>query len=245
MTRRKPQLKIGTSGWQYDHWRGAFYPEQMPKRQWFGHYARHFDTVEINNTFYHLPAVSTFESWRESAPEDFCYVLKYSRYGSHIKRLTDPRSHIDTFVEGARRLDYFLGPILVQLPPRWHADPDRLDKFLEVAPTDMKWAIEFRNQSWLNQNIYRILRTHNAALCIHDLIENHPREVTADWIYLRYHGAGEKYGGCYSTQKLSAESRKIQDWFKEGFDVFAYFNNDAQGYAVQNAADLKRFCTGD
>lgn len=242
MSRRRPELRIGTSGWQYRHWAGVFYPEGIPQRRWFEYYRTQFDTVEINNTFYNLPSVGTFDTWRQRAPEGFRYVLKYSRFGSHIKRLTEAGSHIHVFLERASRLGDFLGPILVQLPPRWNADPKRLADFLNAAPIEVRWALEFRDKSWLREEIYQILREHKAALCLHDLIEDHPMQITADWIYLRFHGAGEKYGGCYSPQRLSAEARKIRAWLEEGYDVFAYFNNDAHGYAPQNAADLRRFC---
>jgi uncharacterized protein YecE (DUF72 family) len=129
-------LWIGTSGYQYDDWRGRFYPEHLPKRQWFAHYAQHFDTVEINNTFYHLPGAGTFDEWRDAAPPGFRYALKYSRYGSHLKRLKEPEGHIGRFMAVAQRLGPLLGPILVQLPPHFNADAVRLDAFLRAAPHD-------------------------------------------------------------------------------------------------------------
>ncbi len=236
-------LRIGTSGWQYDHWRGRFYPDDLPKKRWFDYYAERFDTVEVNNTFYHLPTEKTFDAWHDAAPAGFCYVLKYSRYGTHIKRLKDPQDHLDVFVARAGRLKSYLGPILVQLPPRCGVNPKRLADFLKAAPKKMRWAVEFRDPSWLCDEIFDILREHRAALCIHDLIEDHPRVITADWIYLRYHGAGQKYGGCYSHQKLAANARQIRDWNVKGMDVYAYFNNDIEGYALRNAADLRRYCS--
>jgi uncharacterized protein YecE (DUF72 family) len=239
MTAKKGQLRIGTSGYQYDHWKGIFYPRDIPKSRWFGHYARHFDTVEINNTFYNLPKPKTFDDWREAAPENFCYVLKYSRFGTHIKRLKDPDDHVNKFLEAATHLRGKLGPILVQLPPKWNPDLERLSDFLKVTPRKYRWAVEFRDKKWLCDEAYGILRKHNVALCVHDLIENHPREVTANWMYLRYHGVN--YAGCYSPQALSAEARRIRDYLADGLDVFAYFNNDAEGYAVQNAMDLRRY----
>jgi uncharacterized protein YecE (DUF72 family) len=233
------KLAVGTSGYQYDHWRGVFYPEGLPKDQWFAHYAEHFDTVEINNTFYHLPRAKTFDDWRRKAPGSFCYALKFSRYATHLKKLKDPEASVGLFMERAKRLGATLGPILVQLPPHWRADVDRLAAFLEAVPGDQRWAVEFRDPSWLCEAIYAVLRHHHAALCIHDLIPAHPRRLTADWVYLRFHGAGN--GGDYSRQALAGAAQRIKRHLAEGRDVFAYFNNDAYGYAVSNAADLRRY----
>ena len=147
MSRYQGELRIGTSGYHYDHWKGVFYPEDLPKTEWFSYYARQFDTVEINNTFYRLPEATTFEAWRRQAPKGFCYALKFSRYGSHIVRLKKPRDTIGKFLKRADRLGEFLGPILVQLPPNWKADPERLAAFLKAAPNDYRWAVEFRDRS--------------------------------------------------------------------------------------------------
>jgi uncharacterized protein YecE (DUF72 family) len=182
------QCRIGTSGYQYDHWQPVFYPEKLPKGKWFAYYAAHFDTVEINNTFYRLPAAGTVDQWHDRAPHGFCYALKFSRYGTHMKKLKDPADSIARFLDRAERLKSFLGPILVQLPPRWGVNPQRLAAFLEKAPRAHRWTVEFRQKDWLCDKVYRILQTHNAALCIHDMIEDHPRHLTADWTYLRFHG---------------------------------------------------------
>lgn len=201
-------FRIGTSGYQYDHWVGALYPEDLPKDRWLERYTEIFDTVEINNTFYQLPAVSTFDDWCHRAPEGFLYALKYSRYGSHLKHLKDPDQHVPNFVERARRLEAHLGPILVQLPPQWNVDLERLEAFLETTPADLRWAVEVRNESWLCDDLYHLLERHQAALVIHDKIEDPPRDTPADWVYLRYHG--DDYAGSYSTQKLTAEAQQIQ-----------------------------------
>lgn len=233
------RVRIGTSGYQYDHWKGVFYPQDISRRDWFAYYTRHFDTVEINNTFYRLPEADTFEAWREQAPPDFRYALKFSRYGTHLKYLKDPQDSIGKFVERAERLKAFLGPILVQLPPRWTLNINRLKAFLDNAPREYRWAVEFRHPSWLSEEVFALLREHDAALCIHDMLADHPRQITADWTYLRFHG--ERYGGLYSHQFLSAQARWIGERLAEDLDVYAYFNNDAHGYAVQNAGDLKRY----
>lgn len=240
LNRPAPQCRVGTSGYQYDHWRGVLFEAGLPRKTWFSQYADVFDTVEINNTFYRLPEIETFEAWREQAPEGFIYSLKFSRYGSHLKRLKDAENTIGIFVERASRLRHCLGPILVQLPPHWHADPDRLDSFLGHTRREFfRWAIEFRDSDWLQPEIFALLREHGAALCIHDLLEKHPREVTADWVYLRFHGGPR--GGNYSHQYLTSQARQIRGWLRSGLDVFAYFNNDAAGHAVANALDLKRY----
>jgi len=234
------RLWIGTSGYQYLHWRGLFYPEDMPSRQWFAYYARHFDCVEINNTFYRLPRARVFDAWRRAAPRGFRYALKYSRYGSHMKRLKDPRRHLPKFLARAGRLARRLGPVLVQLPPRFEADAQRLDRFLAAVPQgSAQWVFEFRDPSWLNEAIYGVLERRGAALCIHDLLPDHPRRLTAGCTYLRFHG--QRYGGSYSHQFLSAQARRIGDWLAAGIDVYAFFNNDRGGHAVRNALDLKRY----
>jgi uncharacterized protein YecE (DUF72 family) len=236
---KQGRLRIGTSGYQYDHWRGVFYPRELPKKRWFAYYAGHFDTVEINNTFYRLPSAQTFDAWRAQTPQSFCYALKFSRYASHLKHLQDPQASMQKFLDRASQLKEFLGPILVQLPPNWKPDTARLADFLEAVPSDYLWAIEFRDPRWLCDEVYTLLRSYATALCIHDLIDDHPRHITADWVYLRFHGIC--YGGSYTQQALTAQARELEQYLADGLDVFAYFNNDAHGYAVQNAADLRRY----
>lgn len=233
------ELRIGTSGFQYDHWRGVLYPRRLPRHDWFARYAECFDTVEINATFYGLPEPRVFDAWRHQAPEGFLYALKFSRYGSHLRRLKQPRQSIGAFIARAARLGPHLGPILVQLPPRWRANPDRLRAFLEATPDRYRWALEFRDPDWLREDVFQILKHNRAALCIHDLVDRHPAEITARWTYLRFHGRRD--GAPYSHQFLSAQARRVERWLDAGLDVFVYFNNDAHGDAVRNAQDLRRF----
>jgi uncharacterized protein YecE (DUF72 family) len=202
-------------------------------------YTRHFDTVEINNTFYRLPRAETFDNWRKEAPRGFCYSLKFSRYGSHLKRLKEPQGSVRLFLDRAKRLRDTLGPILVQLPPNWDVNVERLSTFLEAAPAKYRWAIEFRDPRWLCEEIYTTLRRHKVALCIHDMIVDHPRQITADWVYLRFHG--NRYRGSYTRKELRAEAKRIKTYLIQGMDVFAYFNNDEQGFALRNATELKRY----
>jgi len=232
----RPRLRIGTAGYQYDHWRDVFYPRDLPKRRWFEHYAAHFDTVEVNGTFYSLPRAETFEAWRGAAPEGFVYALKFSRYGSHTKRLRDAASTIATFLERTELLGPTRGPILVQLPPRWRADPERLDAFLAEAPRNERWVVELRDADWLRDDVFAVLERHGAALCVHDMLDDHPERATAEFVYRRYHG--EHYAGSYSDDFLAAEARRIREHLDAGRDVYAYFNNDAEGWAVANARTL-------
>jgi uncharacterized protein YecE (DUF72 family) len=228
---------FGTSGFQYDHWKGTFYPETLPRSDWFSHYSGIFGAVEINNTFYGLPSEKTFDTWREQAPEGFTYALKFSRYGSHMKHLKDPEETIATFMEGARRLQECLGPVLVQLPPRWRPDPERLEAFLKAVPGEVRWVVELRNPHWLREDVLGILEKQGAALCIHDLLEFHPRKLTADWTYLRFHGP-EKYSGSYPSKVLQGEAGWITAQLEGGTDVYAFFNNDEGGMAPRNAREL-------
>jgi uncharacterized protein YecE (DUF72 family) len=239
MSQQAGRLRIGTSGYQYPHWQGVFYPADLPRKRWFAYYAQHFDTVEINNTFYRLPSAQVVEAWREQAPEGFCYALKFSRYATHLKHLKEPQEPLQRFLARADRLGERLGPILVQLPPQWQVDAARLVGFLQAAPRRYRWAIEFRHPSWLCEEVYGILRAYGAALCIHDALADHPHQLTTDWVYWRCHGGSQ--GGDYADQALRAQATTIKQYVRDGLDVFVYFNNDIKGYAVQNAADLRRY----
>jgi len=236
-------LRVGCSGYEYEHWRAALYPEGLAKARWLERYASLFDTVEINRTFYRLPSARTFDAWRARVPSDFVFALKLSRYGSHFKHLKDPEAWLPIFVERAERLGPQLGPVLVQLPPHWDADPARLERFLNVAAGAHRWAVEVRDRRWLCDAVFDVLRRHDAALCLHDLLAHHPEVVTASWVYRRFHGptTGAPYAGSYSPQALSGAARRIRAHLDAGRDVFAYFNNDADGHAVHNARTLKRY----
>lgn len=239
----KPELRIGTSGYEYAHWQGRLYPDGLERGERLSWYARHFSTVELNTTFYGLPDRSAVERWRDSVPRGFRFALKLSRYGTHMKRLRDPHEWIERFEKAVSPLGPALGPVLVQLPPRWHRDPERLDAFLDAAPGRWRVSVEVRDPDWLHDTVYAVLREHRAALCIHDLLEDHPRMVTADWVYLRFHGPdpSRKYTGSYTPQALSGAARRIRRHLGAGRDVYAYFNNDNDGHAVEDALDLKRY----
>ncbi len=233
-------LRIGTSGWVYPHWREVFYPPDLPQSRWFAHYARYFDTVEVNNTFYRLPSEATFDAWREQAPEDFLYALKASRYITHVKRLRECREPLERFVSRARRLGPFLGPVLFQLPPRWKPNPERLAQFLSALPPDLTHVFEFRDPRWFTAEIFDLLRTHNVAFCIFHMPDlTTPLVVTSDVVYIRFHGMGALYMGSYPDNVLQEWVDHIRGWLHQGLHVYAYFNNDAFGNAVRNALTLK------
>lgn len=235
-------VHIGTSGWNYKHWKGLFYPQELPQKKWLAYYVDHFDTVEVNNTFYQLPQYRTFESWRETVPHGFTFALKASRFITHMKKLKDPQTSSEKFFDRSERLENKLGPILFQLPPGWQLNIDRLTEFLEVIPSEHRYVFEFRNESWLTKAVFDLLKQRNVAFCIQDFRGNQsPREITANFAYVRMHGPGEiAYAGSYAEAALHKWARQIESWRKELNDVYVYFNNDIGGCAVKDAARLKR-----
>lgn len=236
------KIFIGTSGWHYKHWLGVFYPAGTKGAQMFEFYARHFDTVEINNSFYRLPAAHTFDNWRESAPAGFCFAVKASRFTTHMKKLKDPQSSSEKFFLVAERLENKLGPILFQLPPRWKLNIERFAEFLAAIPRGHKYAFEFREDSWHVPEVFALLRKHKAALCIHDFADMKvPKELTADFTYIRFHGpTSAKYWGSYSDDDLKKWAQRIESWRSQLPATYVYFNNDPEGAAVRNALTLKR-----
>jgi uncharacterized protein YecE (DUF72 family) len=237
---------VGCSGWVYRDWRGVVYPEELPQRRWFGHYATMFDTVELNATFYRMPPVSTVDRWAAQAPLGFVYAVKLGSFGSHRMKLRDASRWLPNHVERVERLGPSAGPTLVQLPPRWRRNAERLDEFLSAAPERLRWAVELREPSWLHDDVFGVLHRHGAALCIHDLLADHPWERTTDWTYLRFHGPdalAHKYWGRYTGRRLRPVAERLGRWLEEGNDVYAYFNNDHEGNAVLDARWLHdRLC---
>ena len=235
------EIRVGTSGWNYDHWVGPFYPDDVPKKDWLRYYARHFDTVEVNNSFYQLPERSTFERWRDSVGEGFVMAVKGSRYVTHMKKLKDPAESVERFCHRVDALGRALGPLLFQLPPRWRFAPDRLDAFLGTLPADRRVVVEPRDPSWFDPRCFEILRDHGAALCIYDLEgDQSPKEVTADFVYVRLHGPSETaYEGSYDAKTLQGWAGAFSTWARQGKDVYCYFDNDQGGNAPRNALALR------
>jgi uncharacterized protein YecE (DUF72 family) len=232
------RIYIGTSGWSYKHWRGVFYPQDLPEKEWFAFYRKSFDTVEINNTFYRQPPKKTFQAWREQAPRGFRYAVKANRYLTHLRKLHDASAPLDKFLKGAKQLEPFLGPLLYQLPPHWKKNLKRLEAFARLLPDNLQHAIEFRDRDWLAEDTYALLSQYNLSLCVHDLLPRHPRRVTGKIAYVRFHGAGKKYAGKYSPSRLKSWAKWIESVSQE-VEVFAYFNNDAEGQAIQDARALR------
>jgi uncharacterized protein YecE (DUF72 family) len=236
---------VGCSGWVYRDWRGIVYPERLPQRLWFAHYATLFDTVELNATFYRLPTPAAVERWAAQAPPGFVYAAKLGAFGSHRMKLRDAASWLPNHLDRVRRLAASLGPTLVQLPPRWRRDVARLDEFLSVAcemAPDVRWAVELREPSWVHDDVFTTLARHGVALCIHDLLPEQPWERTTDWTYLRFHGPEplrQKYWGAYTGRRLWRVAARLEPWLADGCDVYAYFNNDYEGHAVRDATWLR------
>jgi uncharacterized protein YecE (DUF72 family) len=233
------RIHVGTAGWNYKHWLGRFYPDRLPANEMLEFYSQHFDTVELNNSFYHLPSIKSFRTWRKTVPNDFCFAVKGSRFITHMKKLKAPKTSTRKFFERAKHLEDKLGPILFQLPPHWGVNLQRLATFLERLPKEFRYAFEFREHSWFADEVYELLKQHHAALCIYHMSGyNSPAEITADFVYVRFHGAASTYGGSYTTSQLNTWARRIDAWREKSKDVFVYFNNDPEGYAVKNAQRL-------
>lgn len=235
-------LRIGTSGWHYKHWVGNFYPARLPVSKMLKHYYEHFDTVEINNSFYMLPKVETLRTWRDITPKGFEFAIKASRFLTHNKKLKDPQNALDNFLPRAEALGEKLGPILFQLPPKWRLNLDRLAEFLDALPSHHSYTFEFREPSWLNDKVYELLHKHNAAFCIYELAGFYsPIEITADWTYVRLHGPGGKYQGSYNDRTLREWAKRIERWSGKLKSCYVYFDNDQAGFAAKNALTLKKF----
>ena len=236
------EVRIGCSGWNYKHWRERVYPPGLPPRRWLEHYATLFDTVEVNATFYRLPTTKAAAGWVEGSPPDFLFAVKASRYLTHIKRLTDLGHGVELFYERIEPLvrSPKLGPVLWQLPPNFRRDDARLAAALERLPPG-RHAFEFREESWFVPAVYELLRAHGVAL----VIGHNPTrpfqslELTADWTFVRFHYGARGRNGNYSRRELEEWAERLEGWRERG-DVYAYFNNDWEGYAVENGLWLRR-----
>lgn len=230
-------LHIGTSGWQYRHWRERYYPKEVPQSRWLELYANDFRVVEVNSTFYRLPAAETFRQWRERSPDDFIFVTKLSRYLTHVKRLKDPSEPVRKFMDHAGHLGSKLGPLLLQLPPNLQADPQRLEQVLAEFPSTVPVAVEFRHSSWFSEEVKQVLSDHNAALCIPDRHAQAlaPTWKTADWAYLRLHEGDSSPHPCYGLRPLKRWVELIADQWGRRQAVYVFFNNDGRGCAIRDA----------
>lgn len=244
--RKHSKLYIGTSGYSYSHWEnGVFYPKDLPKAKELSYYAKHFRTVELNNPFYRLPLSKTFTHWKERVPRDFVFAVKVSRYITHIKYLRNCKTAWKTFLKRALHLENTLGPFLFQLPPNWKKNLERLKKFLKIIKetnSHYRFALEFRHPTWFSEDVYKILKKHkNVTLCIADSPRWPTTDiVTGNFAYIRMHGSQSLYGSKYSKKELKGWAQRIKKYLKQDLDVYVYFNNDAHGYAVENAKSLQK-----
>jgi uncharacterized protein YecE (DUF72 family) len=237
-------VRVGTSGWHYKHWKGPFYPEKLPASKMLDHYTAHFDTVELNNTFYRLPPESAVKSWRDSTPPGFLFAVKGSRFLTHMKKLKDPEAGIETFFSRADLLGDKLGPVLFQLPPWWEPNLERLEAFLQALPRGHHYAFELRHAGWHHPDVYAILGRHNAAFCIYDLAGFQTGlELTADFTYVRLHGPGGAYQGTYGPEALGRWANRLGEWRKRLRAVYVYFDNDQHAFAVRDAQYLRGLLT--
>lgn len=255
---KETSIHIGTSGWVYKHWKGRFYPDNLAEKEYLKYYSEHFSTVEVNSSFYHLLKEESTTNWVKSVPDDFVFAVKASRYITHMKKLKEPESTTLNFFESIKPFGGKVGPILFQLPPKFGYNKERLESFFEVLPEFAgcatrtnpegahcapcyKYAFEFRDTSWFNEETYEILRRNNAAFCIYNLGNfQSPKEVTADFVYIRLHGNYGLGSGKYSNEQLEEFAGDIRNFIAQGKDVFCYFNNDEAGYAVENAIELEK-----
>jgi uncharacterized protein YecE (DUF72 family) len=230
-------VHVGTCGWQYADWRGRFYPPELRQADWLEHYAARFQTVEVDNTFYRLPAAETFAAWHRRTPGDFCMALKTSRFLTHVKRLRDPMDPVRLFMERAGKLEGTLGPLLVQLPPTFRADPPRLAAALDCFPRGVRVAFEPRHESWFSEATRAVLEERNVALCLVDSRQKPagPTWRTADWTYLRFHeGLGSPHP-CYQPSALHSWAERLAEDWGDRCQLYVYFNNDPRGCAVRDA----------
>lgn len=236
-------VKIGTSGWQYRHWRGTFYPERLATSEWLPFYARSFDTVEVNNAFYRLPAAEVFARWRDATPDGFEVAVKASSYLTHNKRLRDAAEPVHRLMERASHLGTKLGPVLLQLPPTMHADPARLDEALSYFPEGVRVAVEARHATWDVDAVFGVLAARGAAWCVADAPwRRWPLVRTADWGYLRLHEGRATPHPCYGSRALRTWAERIASTWGRGEDVYVYFNNDTCACALRDARVFGEVC---
>jgi uncharacterized protein YecE (DUF72 family) len=230
-------IRIGCSGWSYPHWKRLFYPEKLPARDHFAFYSQHFNTVELNSSFYRQPTRERFVAWGEQAPPGFLFAVKGSRYITHIKRMVVESKSIELVVDAARGLGDKLGPILFQLQANFFLDLQRLERFVAMLPTDFRFTLEFRHDSWLVPAVFDLLRAHRIALCIPDHTKM-PKsfEITSDFTYIRMHLPPSGLG--YGERALRPWAERVLEWRGQKLDVFVYFNNDMEGHAIKDAQTL-------
>ncbi|HHD83704.1 MAG TPA: DUF72 domain-containing protein [Campylobacteraceae bacterium] len=234
------KIHIGTSGFYYAHWKGVFYPDTLAKAHFFTYYMEHFETVELNSTFYHLPRAKTVEHWMEESPETFLFALKAHRQITHYHKLKDAGEPLYRFLHLIKPLKPKIAAILFQLPPSLHMDAEILAAFLALLPPGYRFAVEFRHESWYCDAVYEVLKAYNVALCLNDFAQREITPlITADFSYMRLHGPTGRYGGSYDDATLAHFCDMLLEMAHHQKALFVYFNNDTEGYAVENARRLR------
>jgi len=235
-----PTIHVGCSGFFYDHWKGSFYPSDLPQRQWFQYYSEKFRTVELNVTFHNLPDKETFNRWYTESPPGFIFSVKGSRFITHVKKLKAAAEPVDVFFSRAVALREKLGVVLWQLPAVLKADPERLAEFIELTkPYGVRNAFEFREESWMSKKVTTLLEKGKAAFCMADhpaFLDDLP--ATSDFVYIRRHGERGSHASCYRAEQIKGDALRIRKYLRQGKDVFIYYNNDALGCAPRNALEL-------
>lgn len=253
MTKKQSKIYVGTSGWQYHHWRGIFYPEDLPTKDWLIYYSQKFQTVEINSSFYHLPREITFKNWAAKVPINFLFAVKVWRRITHLKKLKNIEEDLKIFFERASALKEKFGPLLFQFPSNFKATEENIKKLKTLGQfiREHSWlhsckfakghcAFEFRHPSWFNKKVYQILKKYNLALCWADTpCYPYEEEITADYIYIRLHGHTDLYVSKYTKKQLKDYAQKIKKMIQQSRTVYVYFDNDAYGYAIENAQELR------
>jgi uncharacterized protein YecE (DUF72 family) len=239
-------VRIGTSGWTYDGWRGPFYPENIPKKEWLRYYASHFVTTEINGSFYRTPSLEAVRTWRDQTPQEFGFAWKASKFITHWKRLTEKcENSIDLMETRLRTLGPKVYAVLFQLPPQFAKNRGRLENFLAMLPRRHRYAFEFRHKSWYADDVLDVLKRHDVALCLSDHGDAPaPWEVTARHVYVRGHGPSGRYHGSYPRKTLDRWAERILAWKTERRDVLVYFDNDQKAAAPKDARRLMRILDG-
>jgi uncharacterized protein YecE (DUF72 family) len=243
------KLYIGTSGWNYADWKERFYPKGLRPSEWLGYLARDFDSTEINNSFYRLPKKEHVQRWDGQVPGRFRFAVKLWRGITHYRKLKDCRDELRRFFEAFASLSARKrGPLLIQLPPGQGLNKDKLDRFLDdvrdvTSPARWKLAVEFRNESWLRDDVYQLLDRHGVALCLHDMVGRGPvnEPNNASFVYVRRHGPHGDYRGSYTKRQLERDAKRIRGWLADGKTVFVYFNNDFDARAIGDAHQLREF----
>jgi uncharacterized protein YecE (DUF72 family) len=245
--------RVGCSGWHYKHWKGVVYPTELATAAWLDTYTQWFSTVELNNSFYRLPSAETFASWRRQVPRGFLFAVKASRFLTHIKRLRDPDEPLTRLFTNARPLGPTLGPVLYQIPPRWFPDAERLEIFLRALPERLTprskqrlhHVLEMRDPRGYEPWVIDLLRAYNVTLCVHDMPGSEsPLLTVGPIIYVRFHGFGAKYGGSYPDEVLDEWAQWLRRGLASGRDAYVYFNNDINGYSVNDAERLRVLIDG-